>query len=50
MENFICDGGYPRYEMNGQLINKDHVHFNAWGSVLAARAIKAWLTETGNLP
>lgn len=50
MENFICDGGYPRYEMNGQLIHKDHVHLNALGSMLAARAIKEWLLETGNNP
>ncbi|WP_018148945.1 acyltransferase family protein [Henriciella marina] len=50
MEKFICDGGYPRYELDGQLIHKDHIHFNARGSELAARAIEAWLVETGNLP
>lgn len=50
MDEFMCEGGVPRYEIGGRAIHKDHIHLNPLGSVMAARAIRDWLQETGNLP
>jgi hypothetical protein len=43
MKQRLCHNGFPTYQVGGELIYADHLHFNGYGALFICRQIVDWL-------